>query len=72
MRLQDSEERTENVGQEKENKEKEGHQETVDTPLTSPVDDLTPASLNNDVQVKFFPKVAKFCETIRFRAHLIV
>lgn len=52
MRVQDSEDRGQNVGQEKENKEKEGHQETVNTPLTSPTDDLPLAdSVNNNVQV---------------------
>lgn len=53
VRLQDTEDRGEHVGQEKENKEKEGHQETVDTPLTSPTDDLPLVAglANNKVQV---------------------
>lgn len=60
MRVQDSENRGQNVGQEKENKEKEGHQETVNTPLTSPTDDLPLVdSVNNNVQVMIFDILVK-------------
>lgn len=60
MRVQDSENRGQNVGQEKENKEKEGHQETVNTPLTSPTDDLPLVdSVNNNVQVMIFDVLVK-------------
>lgn len=58
--MQDSENRGQNVGQEKENKEKEGHQETVNTPLTSPTDDLPLVdSVNNNVQVMIFDILVK-------------
>jgi len=60
VRVQDSENRGQNVGQEKENKEKEGHQETVNTPLTSPTDDLPLVdSVNNNVQVMIFDVLVK-------------